>query len=257
MTLTVLDRRSLLNALALAPAAVALSPALRAEAQASGLITTDVCMVQKEVTEGPFYLDPRLIRSDITEGRPGLPLVLRLQVVTADCQPIVAARVDVWHCDAGGLYSGVDNMGGGDTTGETFLRGTQMTGADGVAEFRTIFPGWYRGRAVHIHYKVWLDEANLLTGQVFFDDSLSDTIYAEHPAYEGRGVRDQLNGSDRIAQQAGAAAVARLELDATDGEAVAALVVGVDEGARSGSLLERLFGRHADPGALPPDARNI
>lgn len=257
MTLTVLDRRSLLNALALAPAAVALSPALRAEAQASGLITTDVCMVQKEVTEGPFYLDPRLIRSDITEGRPGLPLVLRLQVVTADCQPIVAARVDVWHCDAGGLYSGVDNMGGGDTTGETFLRGTQMTGADGVAEFRTIFPGWYRGRAVHIHYKVWLDEANLLTGQVFFDDSLSDTIYAEHPAYEGRGVRDQLNGSDRIAQQAGAAAVARLELDAPDGEAVAALVVGVDEGARSGSLLERLFGRHADPGALPPDARNI
>lgn len=242
MTLTVLDRRSLLNALALAPAALALSPALRAEAQGAGLITTDVCMVQKEVTEGPFYIDPKLIRSDITEGRPGLPMVLRLQVVTAECAPIEGARVDVWHCDAGGLYSGVDNMGGGDTTGETFLRGTQMTGAEGVAEFRTIFPGWYRGRAVHIHYKVWLDEANILTGQVFFDDSLSDTIYAEHPAYEGRGVRDQLNASDGIAQQAGAAAVARLELDAPDGEAVAALVVGVDEGARSGSLLERLFG---------------
>jgi protocatechuate 3,4-dioxygenase beta subunit len=243
MTLTVLDRRSLLKALTLAPAALALPQALRAEAQAAGLISTDVCMVQKEVTEGPFYLDPHLMRQDITEGRPGLPMVLRLQVVRADCAPIAGARVDVWHCDAGGLYSGVGNMGAADTTGETFLRGSQMTGADGVAEFRSIFPGWYRGRAVHVHYKVWLDETNALTGQVFFDDTLSDTIYAEHDAYEGRGARDRLNASDRIAQEAGPAAVARLELDAPDGEAVAALVIGLDEGARSGTLLERLFGQ--------------
>lgn len=243
MTLTVLDRRSLLKALTLAPAAAVLPQPLRAEAQAAGLISTDVCMVQKEVTEGPFYLDPGLLRSDITEGRPGLPMLLRLQVVTADCAPIAGARVDVWHCDAGGLYSGVGNMGADDTTGETFLRGSQMTGADGVAEFRTIFPGWYPGRAVHIHYKVLLDETDVLTGQVFFDDTLSDAIYAEHDAYEGRGARDRRNDRDGIARQAGAAAVARLELDAPDGEAVAALVVGVDEGARTGSLLERLFGR--------------
>lgn len=243
MPLTVLDRRSLLKALTLVPAVAALPQALRAEAQAAGLISTDVCMVQKEVTEGPFYLDPGLLRSEITEGRPGLPMLLRLQVVTADCAPIAGARVDVWHCDAGGLYSGVGNMGAADTTGETFLRGSQMTRADGVAEFRSIFPGWYRGRAVHVHYKVWLDETNVLTGQVFFDDTLSDSIYAEHDAYEGRGARDRLNATDRIAQEAGTAAVARLELDAPDGEAVAALVIGIDEGARSGTLLERLFGQ--------------
>jgi protocatechuate 3,4-dioxygenase beta subunit len=243
MPLTVLDRRSLLKALALAPAAAALAPALRAEAQGAGLITTDVCLVQKQVTEGPFYIDPGLVRSEIAEGRPGLPMVLRLQVVTADCAPIARARVDVWHCDAGGVYSGVGNMGAADTAGQTFLRGTQITGPEGIAEFRTIFPGWYRGRAVHVHYKVWLDETNALTGQVFFDDTLSDTIYAEHDAYEGRGARDRLNASDRIAQEAGPAAVARLELDAPDGEAVAALVIGLDEGARSGTLLERLFGQ--------------
>lgn len=239
MSLTVLDRRSLLKALTLVPV---FPSALRAEAQGAGLISTDVCLVQAEVTEGPFYLSPELVRQDITEGRPGLPLLLRLQVVRADCSPIEGARVDVWHCDAEGLYSGVDNMGRGDTAGQTFLRGTQMAGPEGIVAFRTVFPGWYRGRAVHIHYKVWLEGAQALTGQVFFDDSLSDAIYAEHPAYDGRGARDRRNDRDSIGREAGAASVAQLALDAPDGEAVAAMVIGLDEGARSGGLLERLFG---------------
>lgn len=243
MPLTTLDRRSLLKALTLAPAALTVPFPLRAEAEAAGLISTDVCMVQAEVTEGPFYVDPGLIRADITEDRPGLPMLLRLQVVRADCTPVPGARVDVWHCDADGIYSGVRNFGATDTRGQSFLRGTQTAGTDGVAEFRTIFPGWYPGRAVHIHYKVFLDETTVLTGQVFFDDAMSDVIYAEHDAYAGHGERDMPNARDGIAQEAGAGAVARLELDAPDGDAVAALVVGIDQGARSGSLIERLFGR--------------
>lgn len=236
--LTVLDRRSLLKALSLAPAfAVTLPARARAEAQEAGLITPDVCLLQPEVTEGPYYLDESLIRQDITEGRPGLPLVLRLQVVTADCRPVPGARVDVWHCDAGGAYSGVEGNGG------TFLRGTQETGTDGVAGFRTIFPGWYRGRVTHVHYKVFLDTRTVLTGQVFFDDALAETIHSEHPAYEARGPQDTPLGRDGIARRAGSGAMARVEMDAPDGEAVAALVIGIDADRPAGGLLERLFGR--------------
>lgn len=237
MPLTVLDRRTLLKALSLAPSLAVTVPGwARAEAQAAGLITSDVCLVQPEVTEGPFYVEPELVRADITEGRPGLPMVLRLQVVSADCAPIPGARVDVWHCDADGAYSGVQG------NSESFLRGTQMTGADGVAEFRTVFPGWYPGRVTHVHYKVFLEAGEVLTSQVFFDDALADAVHADHPAYEDRGPQDTTLAADRIARAAGTGAVARVELDAPDGEAVAALVVGVDAGARSGGLLERLFG---------------
>jgi protocatechuate 3,4-dioxygenase beta subunit len=238
MPLTTLDRRTLLKALSLAPAAAMTLPkSARAEAAAAGLITTDVCLVQPETTEGPYYIDPGLIRADITEGRPGLPMLLRLQVVTPDCAPVVGARVDVWHCDADGVYSGVS----GDTG--TFLRGTQDTGVDGVAEFRTIFPGWYKGRVVHVHYMVWLpDGAKVLTSQVFFDDALAAEIHSDHSAYAERGEQDTSLRADRIAQSAGKGAIAQVALDAPDGDAVAALVVGVDEASRSGGLIERLFG---------------
>ncbi len=237
MPLTVLDRRTLLKSLSLAPPIAASLPGwARAEAQAAGLISSDVCLVQPELTEGPFYVDPGLVRQDIGEGRPGLPLVLRLQVVSADCRPLPGARVDIWHCDAEGIYSGVE----GDTG--TFLRGTQVTGPDGVAEFRTIFPGWYPGRVTHVHYMVFLEGSKALTSQVFFDDALVGTVHSEHPAYEGRGAQDTGLDADRIARSAGEGAVAQVELDAPDGEAVAALVVGVAEGVTSGSLLGRLFG---------------
>lgn len=236
MTLTVLDRRTLLKALSLAPPLATVLGPLRAEAQEAGLISSDVCLVQPELTEGPYYVDPGLVRSDISEARPGLPMVLRLQVVSADCRPLPGARVDIWHCDAAGVYSGVE----GDTG--TFLRGTQMTGADGVAEFRTVFPGWYPGRVTHIHYMVFLEDSKVLTSQVFFADALVDTVHSEHPAYEGRGAQDTALGADRIARSAGEGAVAQVQLDTPDGEAVAALVVGVADGATSGSLLERLFG---------------
>jgi protocatechuate 3,4-dioxygenase beta subunit len=149
--LSTTDRRSLLKALTVAPAAIVLPFAVRAEADRAGLISTDVCLLQPELTEGPFYVDPQLIRSDITEGRPGLPMQMRLQVVDAACTPVEGARVDLWHCDAQGAYSGVRNLRGGpDMTGQTFLRGTQITDATGVASFQTIFPGWYPSRTTHM-----------------------------------------------------------------------------------------------------------
>ncbi|MFC3180888.1 intradiol ring-cleavage dioxygenase [Cypionkella sinensis] len=241
--LSTLDRRTVLKALSLAPLAV-LPSGLAARAETAGLITTDVCLLQKEVTEGPFYIDPHLLRSDITEGKPGLPLQLRLQVVTADCAPVVGARVDVWHCDATGVYSGVQNMGaGGDTTGQNFLRGTQMTDVAGVASFQTVFPGWYRGRTTHIHYKVFLDQRSVLTSQIFFDEAVIAEIYAEHSAYARRDKRDVMNVDDGIAADAGAGAYARVRMTAPDGVAEAALVVGVSPEAGASGLLDWLLNK--------------
>ena len=108
------NRRKSLKTLALAPTlSVALPSWAKAQAGAAGLVSTDVCMLTPEVMEGPFFLDEKLVRADITEGRPGLPLRLRLQVVNADCSPVAGALVHVWQCDAEGLYSGVDDQGTG------------------------------------------------------------------------------------------------------------------------------------------------
>ena len=239
--MTPYDRRQVLKTLALAPVMGVLPSVLKAEATGAGLIAANVCMLSKEVTEGPFYVDPKLIRADITEGVAGTPLALRLQVVDADCSPIAGARVDVWHCDATGAYSGVQNLGGGaDTTGQTFLRGTQMTDAAGIAAFQTIYPGWYRGRTVHIHYKVILEGNAVLTSQIFFDDSLSDGVYASGAAYSARGSQDVATADDSIAQQAGEGAVC--EISSQGGMMTASLVVGVNPDAQSGGLLKAIFG---------------
>ena len=126
------------------------------------------------------------------------------------CKPIPDAVVDIWHADAGGAYSGFDGGGGGAgggpggggggggaTTATRYLRGAQVTNKDGVAEFTTIYPGWYPGRTTHIHAKVHLDSAAVLTTQLYFDDDLSTKVY-NAAAYAGRGQRDQFNDSDAI-----------------------------------------------------------
>ena len=156
------------------------------------------CLLTPEVTEGPYYLDLDLVRSDITEGRPGMPFDLVVKVVDADgCKPIKDAAVDIWHCDAGGAYSGVEGE-----TGSTFLRGIQVTDASGDATFRTIFPGWYTGRAVHIHLKVLLGGSETFTGQLFFDDDVLDAVYKTEP-YDARGAPDTTNERDGIYGQSG------------------------------------------------------
>ena len=224
-----LDRRSLLSALALWPLSLAAAPAwAQAAADGAGLVSPNVCLLTPETTAGPFYLDPDLVRADITEGLPGAPLRLTLQVVDADCRPLDGARVDVWHCDAAGNYSGYTSQGSDrtrDTRGETFLRGTQFADARGVASFRSIWPGWYRGRTPHVHYKVFLDDATALTSQLFFPDGASETVF-RGAAYRGRAAaQDTDNASDGIARRAGPRAFARVTEDA--GVWQAALVVGV------------------------------
>jgi protocatechuate 3,4-dioxygenase beta subunit len=165
------------------------------------------CTLTTELTEGPYYFDVDAIRSDIREDRPGTLLRLALRVQTATtCEPISNAVVDLWHCDAGGIYSGFESAsrgqggGGGRTDEETYLRGAQVTNADGVVEFATIYPGWYRGRTTHIHLKVHLDKATLLTSQLFFDEAVNSAVYAKAP-YSSHSGRETFNDGDNIFQQ--------------------------------------------------------
>src|SRR5947208_14054998 len=105
------------------------------------------CVLTPEQTEGPYYLDLETVRKDITEGKPGVPLTLRVKVIdTATCSALPGTAVDIWHCDALGVYSGY--VAGGSTPDTTFLRGVQLTDSSGVAEFTTVYPGWYVGRAL-------------------------------------------------------------------------------------------------------------
>jgi protocatechuate 3,4-dioxygenase beta subunit len=178
------------------------------------------CVLMPELTEGPYYLDLDLVRSDITGDRPGLPLDLRVTVVDADaCEPVEGAAVDVWHCDAGGAYSGVQGA-----EGETFCRGVQMTDADGVAEFRTVFPGWYTGRAVHVHLKVQVDGDQTHTGQLFFDPEVTSAVYAREP-YAERGEPDVPNSSDDIYAQSGGVTVVAVEIG--ESSSAGAVTLGV------------------------------
>jgi len=166
------------------------------------------CVLTPEAGEGPFYLDPKLLRSDITSGQPGAPLQLALQVVRAgDCATLANARVDVWQADALGLYSGYEKqsgVGGVSTTaamGQQYLRGTQVTDAAGNVQFRTIFPSWYGGRTPHVHFKVFLGGNEVVASQIFFPDEISKEVFAEwRPYREHAAKRKTFNDNDPIRQ---------------------------------------------------------
>jgi protocatechuate 3,4-dioxygenase beta subunit len=160
------------------------------------------------MTEGPYYLEGDKVRRTITEGKPGVPLFLRLTVVdVSTCKPIRNAAVDVWHCDASGVYSGTSAQG---TESETFLRGIQRTDRSGLARFSTIYPGWYPGRTVHIHVKVYLGGRTVHTGQLFFPDGLTDAVYRRSP-YSRRPNRDPRNAGDSIFRNGGRRSLLKLE----------------------------------------------
>ncbi len=207
-----------------------------ASSQTAALLQgADVCLIIPEVTEGPYYFDPKLERVDVTEGRPGVPARVRLQVVDANCSVLEGARVDIWHCDATGVYSGYAGQGDDrsiDTTGETFMRGTQFSDSNGLVEFETVYPSWYRGRTTHVHFKVFLDQTNVLTGQIFFPDALSEYIYLNVAPYNDRaGERDTLNSNDSIAQQSSRASFAFIK--ELEQEYLVAMIIGVDPSAKS------------------------
>jgi len=176
---------------------------------------TGLCMLNPSTTEGPYYLEGALFRRDITEGKKGVPLTVRLTVRNQrrNCAPLKGAFVELWQPDAWGYFSGYTALPPGgtvpdadaDTSGAdpgTFLRGYQRTGADGVAEFTTIFPGWYKKRAPHIYVKVHTGGRKTgrtyeggrvnWTGQLFFEDRYTDAVYARAPYTEHIGTHARL-----------------------------------------------------------------
>lgn len=166
---------------------------------------TDCVLIPSE-TAGPFPIDlssnPGMFRTDITEGLPGLPLNLTLTVVNVNdnCTPVVNARVDVWHTNKDGYYSGFVNMGylgTVDNTGATFCRGIQMTDADGNVQFATIYPGWYAGRVTHIHFQVFISSVLQATSQLAFPDAI-DTIVNNSALYVAHGPNPTTNEGDGI-----------------------------------------------------------
>ena len=171
------------------------------QAQASPTAITHVpdCVLTPSQGEGPFYFDADLVRRDITEGKQGVPLRVALRVVNAtSCTPIRDAVVDIWQTDATGAYSGYGGQGDSrevDTTGETFMRGFQVTDSEGLAEFDSIYPGWYPGRTIHIHFKVHLDNRTVVTSQMYFPDDVTDMVFTREP-YVARGRRNTTNQSD-------------------------------------------------------------
>src|SRR2546421_707366 len=147
------------------------------------------CILTPEQTEGPYYIAGEKLRRNITDGRPGAPMQLRAFVVDATtCRPIKNAAVDIWHADAGGVYSGF----GSGASNRTFMRGIQRTNAKGLALFDTVYPGWYQGRTVHIHVKVHVGGNVVHTGQLYFPDALTDVAYEKTP-YSSRANRDTRN----------------------------------------------------------------
>ena len=169
-------------------------------ADASALASDTVtCVLTPEQTEGPYYIANEKVRRNITEGRPGTPLTLRFAVVNAStCKPIKGAAVDIWHCDASGTYSGF----GAGRSSRTFMRGIQRTNADGIATFKTVYPGWYTGRTVHIHVKVHVRGNVVHTGQLYFPDAVTDAAYRRAP-YSNRPNRDVRNATDSVYRNGG------------------------------------------------------
>jgi protocatechuate 3,4-dioxygenase beta subunit len=177
------------------------------------------CVLAPEQTEGPYYIDGERLRRDITEGRPGVPLLLRLRVVNAStCKPIKGAAVDIWHADALGVYSG---SGSGS---RTFMRGIQKTDASGLARFRSVWPGWYQGRTVHIHVKVHVAGNVVHTGQLYFPDSVTDKVFRRKP-YSRRSKRTTRNANDFVFAQGGKRSL--LSVRKTGGAYVASITMGV------------------------------
>ena len=165
-------------------------------AVASGAVK---CVLTPEQTEGPYYIPDERIRRNITDGRPGTPLLLRATVVDAStCRPIRRAAVDIWHADASGVYSGF----GAGAGNRTFMRGIQRTDVHGLAVFRSVYPGWYPGRTVHIHVKVHIGGNVVHTGQLYFPDATTDAAYRAAP-YNRRPARDTRNATDSVYRNGG------------------------------------------------------
>ena len=175
----------------------------------------NMCRVATATIEGPYYIDQRIIRSDIREKQSGVTLELELQVVNASggCKPISGALVSIWHCNAEGEYSGylfndpnkMPDPSAADATGhvpqkdaERWLRGAQVADANGKVTFKTIVPGWYTPRAAHIHVRAFFNDKTMVVTQVYFPQALLNTIQSTHKDYKARGVSINTNDNDLL-----------------------------------------------------------
>jgi protocatechuate 3,4-dioxygenase beta subunit len=200
----------------------AVATELSAASTAIPTSTIPMCVVRPELTEGPYFVDEMLNRSDVrsdpSDGAlsEGAPLTLAFhvtQIGTNGCVPLEGAQVDIWHCDAQGVYSDVEGA-----AGKKFLRGYQVTDVNGLAQFVTIYPGWYPGRAVHIHFKIRIDNSEF-TSQLFFDDAFTDQVYLQEP-YAQRGERNPRNNGDGIYNNGGGQLVLNVTPDGIGYKAV-------------------------------------
>ena len=214
----------------------------QAAAASSQIVASSSCVLSAAMTEGPYFVDERLNRSDLTSGSTaagvtqGLPLTLRINLNSARgtaCLPVSGVQVDVWHADAVGEYSDeAAAPGQPNTRGQTFLRGYQISDANGNVTFKTIYPGWYSGRTIHIHVKARLFDAAgnktyEFTTQLFFDETVNDAVMATLP-YNSRGTRDTRNANDNVyANQTSALVDLNRPSDGSAGY-VATIAVGLD-----------------------------
>jgi protocatechuate 3,4-dioxygenase beta subunit len=194
-----LGRRRSLLVLSAAGASLASGDALAQAAR---------CALTENAGEGPFYFDPELMRSDVRDDSPGLPLDVAIQVTRAsDCATLAAARVDLWQANAIGLYSGyaeqpgVGGVAADAARGETWLRGTQLTDANGWVRFRTVYPSWYGGRTPHLHFKVWVGASEAVASQIFFPDETSTFVFEGFEPYRSHVAKRRVfNDNDPLQQ---------------------------------------------------------
>ncbi|MBW8703622.1 Catechol 1,2-dioxygenase 1 [Streptomyces sp. MBT84] len=229
----------------------------------------ELCVLTPGTTAGPYHLRGAPVRKDITDGRPGVPLTVRLTVRDEPhaCALLAGAAVEIWHCDAQGHYSG--SPGGtppaasreaGGTRAGAYLRGFQQTGADGVAEFVTVFPGWYASRAPHIDVRVHTGGRRTAgtyeggrinwTGQLFFDDRHADEVYARSPYTRHKGMRVRL-ARDQVYRGGGARDGLMAVTGDVDAGLLATLTVGIDTTRDSGGTVT---GDSSRPPASPSPA---
>jgi len=195
---------------------------------------TTGCVTTPTETAGPYPYDlssnSAIFRTDITEGKTGIPLSLTLTIVNSNnsCAAISGARVDIWHCDKDGYYSEYNEpgyLGTQDNTGKTFLRGIQLTDANGQVKFTTIYPGWYSGRVTHIHVEIFVNSVLKATTQVAFPDSLNTAIY-KTTLYSAHGQNIITNTNDQVFSDSYSSELVTITGDTTNGYA-ATFQVGV------------------------------